>query len=217
VEGKAEVLSKPSMIATQGLPAELVTSESVPTLVLDTSNSAINAQGLVQGSNQNYKVAPAETGVTLRVTPSHVGDSFVTLKVNPEVKGISGLAATQGGTLAPITTVRRADTTVTMGDGETLVIGGLYTNSHITEKAKTPLLSDIPVVGCLFTRTRETKAKTELVILITPRIVRKTAELRVITPPAELERLEQTRQATELVAPCGPPCLPNPFAPKPVR
>jgi type II secretory pathway component GspD/PulD (secretin) len=206
LEGKAEVLSKPSMIATQGVQAQLVTTESVPITRFERADN----------NNQSYVAASYETGVKLDVLPSHIGDSFVTLKVTPEVKGVAGLAATRGGTLAPIITTRRADTTVTMGDGETLVIGGLYTNSHISEKAKTPVLSDIPVVGTLFTRTRDTKAKTELVILITPRIVRKTAELRVITPPAELQRLEQKREDVCAPPPCGPFPIPNPLAPRPL-
>jgi general secretion pathway protein D len=213
IEGKAEVLSKPSMIATQNVNAQLVTTEEVPITRFERADN----------NNQSYVSGVYQTGVKLDVLPSHIGDSFVTLKVTPEVKGVAGLAATRGGTLAPIITTRKADTTVTMGDGETLVIGGLYTNSHISEKARTPVLSDIPLVGCLFTRTRDTKAKTELVILITPRIVRKTAELRVITPPAELERLEQRRDdvcAPPPFEPCGPARgpfgIPNPLAPRPL-
>jgi type II secretory pathway component GspD/PulD (secretin) len=206
IEGKAEVLSKPSMIATQNIEAQLVTTEQVPITRFERADN----------NNQSYVAANVETGVSLKVLPSHIGDSFVTMKVMPEVRGVAGLAATRGGTLAPITTTRKADTTVTMGDGETLVIGGLYTNSHISEKAKTPILSDIPVLGTLFTRNRDTKAKTELVILITPRIVRKTAELRVITPPSELERLEQQREDVCPPRPCGPLGIPNPLAPKPL-
>jgi hypothetical protein len=129
----------------------------------------------------------------------------VRLQIAAQVKGVAGLAAIRGGTLQPIETMRQASTIVTMGDGETLVIGGLYTNSCVTEKAKTPLLSEIPLLGHLFTRTRETQAKTELVFLLTPRIVRKTGDLRIITPPAELERLEAEPED-------GKPC-PRPFVP----
>jgi type II secretory pathway component GspD/PulD (secretin) len=162
-------------------------------------------------NNVSYNTFDVKTGVTLKVTADHVGESFVTLKVEPLVDGVAGLAASRGGTLQPITTKRSARTTVTMGDGECLVIGGLYSNAHITEKAKTPLISEIPLLGQLFTRTRETKAKTELVFLLTPRIVRKTADLRVITPPAELERLESEESGVDV--PAGPH-LPGAYRPE---
>ena len=72
-----------------------------------------------------------------------------------------------------------------MADGETLVIGGLYTHSTVESKAKTPLLSDIPLLGCLFTRSQEAKAKTELVFMLKPTIVRKgAAGLKIVTPPS---------------------------------
>ena len=133
--------------------------------------------------------------MTLLLTPVHIGESFVTLKVNPTVNGLAGLAVSQaGGTFAPIQTTRSASTTVTLGDGETLVIGGLYTNTQSMERARTPFLSDVPILGELFTRTAETKAKTELIFILTPHIVRKTKDLKIITPPAELERLEKAEE-----------------------
>ena len=82
------------------------------------------------------------------------------------------------------------------------MIGGLFTNQSVKEKAKTPLFSDLPLVGELFTRTRETKQKTELVFILTPHIVRKTGDLKIITPPGELQRLEKTEERD-----CEPPLI----------
>jgi type II secretory pathway component GspD/PulD (secretin) len=192
-------------VATQGVESTLTTNEDTAiTIFQSASNTTVN-----------YTTGSIKTGVSLKVLAQHVGESFVTMKINPEVRGISGLSASRGGTLQPIQTLRSANTTVTMGDGETLVIGGLYTNSHLTEKAKTPLLSEIPLLGALFTRTRETKAKTELVILLTPHIVRKTADLKIITPPGELERLESTEP--DGYCPAGPHLPPLTGAPLPWR
>ncbi len=185
LNGKAEVLSKPSIIATQGVEAIVTTTESTPVIAL---NSATR-------TGENFGLAPVKTGVELKVTPQHIGESFVTLKISPKVDGVAGLASARtGGTFAPITTTRRASTTLTLGDGETLVIGGLYTNFSTTEKAKTPFLSELPLLGELFTRTKETKRKTELIFILTPHIVRKTKDLKIITPPAELDRLEKAEK-----------------------
>lgn len=181
-DGKAEVLSRPSLIATQGIQATFKTEENIPLTRMTTANA----------SGPQFTLTNTTAGVTMTVNPKHIGESFVTLEVAPEVRGIQGLSLNQvaASTFTPITTVRNIKTTVTLGDNETLVIGGLYTNSSVNEKASTPLLSDLPLIGDFFSRKRETKQKRELVFIITPHIVRKTHELRIIVPPSELERLE---------------------------
>jgi type II secretory pathway component GspD/PulD (secretin) len=196
VNGKAEVLSKPSIIATQNKEAVVTTQEQTPILTLTRA----------QRNFEEVTSTSVTTGVELKVTPEHIGDRFLRLKIAPKVNGTAGLASIRpGGTFAPITTLRSATTTVTLADGETLVIGGLYTNNHTTEKAKTPLLSDIPLLGNIFTRTKETKQKTELVFLLTPHIVRKTQDLKIVIPPAELERLEEREEkGGEKECRCGP-------------
>ncbi|MDA1194770.1 MAG: hypothetical protein O2894_06260, partial [Planctomycetota bacterium] len=205
INGKAEVLSKPSIIATQGVKAFVSTEETIPIVALNSADR----------NNEQFRVAPVKTGVRLEVTPIHVGDQFVTLTIVPTVNGAAGLAASRpGGTFAPIQTIRSASTQVTLGDAETLVIGGLYTNQSTTEKAKTPFFSDIPLLGDLFTRTKETKQKTELIFILTPHIVRKTTDLNIIVPPKELERLEAAGDKDGDC--CGKPipmpkvCLPKP-------
>lgn len=191
MDGKAEVLSKPSIICTQGKEAKVVTSE-------DRFIAQFQGADLTQ---VRYQAGTLTTGVSLIVTAIHIGENFVTLDIAPEVKGVQGLSATGAATLRPVSTMRSAKTQVTMADGETLVIGGLYTNASIRSKAKTPLISDIPILGELFTRTQEAKAKTELIFMLTPRIVRRTADLKVIAPPAELERLEAKEECWR---PAGP-------------
>ncbi len=196
--GKAEILSNPSIICTQGKKATVITSESFNVNQLKSANR----------NNETYEPAPANTGVDLQVTATHVGSGYVTIDLFPTVRGVAGFASRIGGTLSPITTVRSANTTVTLADRETLVLGGLYTNRTVKEEAKTPLLSDMPIVGTLFTRQRESKQKTELFFILTPKIIRKGSDRRVISPPAELKRLERS-ESLEDAPPCGP-CKPNP-------
>ncbi len=207
LEGKAEVLSKPSIICTQGVPADVTTQEVRQVNIFERADL----------TNTSYKASTLNTGVHLTVTATHIGESFVTLDINPQVQGVEGLSATTGGTLQPVQTTRSAKTTVTLGDGETLVIGGLYTNLNVRDKAKTPLLSEIPLLGQLFTRTNETKVKTELVFMLTPTIVRKTSEFHIITPPSELERLEEKEDGAPAKPPCPCPTPPAESGPPVVR
>jgi type II secretory pathway component GspD/PulD (secretin) len=207
INGKAEVLSKPSIIATQGIVARISTEEQVPIVAL---NSATR-------TSENFAAARIRTGVKLEIMASHIGDQYVTLSIKPEVRGAGALAAGRpGGTFAPVETLRSADTTVTLADNETLVIGGLYTNQTTTEKAKTPVLSEMPFLGNLFTRTKETKQKTELIFILTPHIVRKTSDLKIIVPPKELERLEGAEKGNDCGRKCGEPIkIPQPCIPAP--
>lgn len=191
--GKAEILSEPSIIATQGLAASVETTEQIPIMQLNSADR----------NNERFSQSTIKTGVTMKVTPNHVGNQFVTLKIDPQVLGTQGLASDRvGGTFAPISTSRKVSTTVTLRDKETLVIGGLYTNRRVKAKAKTPIFSDMPLIGELFTRTREEKQKTELVFILTPHIVRKTGDLKIVVPPSELQRLENTPEKGK--KPCRP-------------
>ncbi len=188
INGKAEVLSQPSVIVTQGVPAKITTSEQIPIASLQRADN----------NNTTFQLNNVNAGVRLTVDAKHIGREYVTLKVQPAVDGIQQNAATRtGGTFTPITTKRSAETQVTLRDGETLVIGGLFTNNQVREKAKTPFLSDLPLVGELFTRTRETKSKTELVFILTPHIIGKTGSTRIIKPPSELKRLEQQKRSAD--------------------
>ncbi len=184
-DGNAEVLSKPSIIATEGLPAEVKTAQRTPILQIKSATSSITGDGLLIDTSY------VETKIGLRVTASHIGDAYVTMLVEPTVSGVTGFSAGQGGTSAPIVSDRSAVTTVTMADGDTLVIGGLFTNSTVSDKAKVPFLGDVPGLGKLFTRVKDLKVKTELVFFITPHILRKNSDQKVITPPGEAERLRE--------------------------
>jgi type II secretory pathway component GspD/PulD (secretin) len=198
LEGKAEIISRPNIIATQGIPAEVVTSEQRQIFQFQSADF----------NQTRYGSSTLDTGVRLSVKPIHIGQSFVTLEVEPEVRGLQETSVLTAQTFQPTTTQRRAKTTVTMADGATLVIGGLYTSAKVNEDAKTPLLSDIPILGCLFTRTRETKVKTEIIIMLTPKILRKTSDFNVVTPKEEIERLT-AEEPEDQIAPC-PLCEPLP-------
>jgi type II secretory pathway component GspD/PulD (secretin) len=108
-----------------------------------------------------------KSGISLKVTPSISADGMVTVQLVPEVSDATGTG--QAG--LPINTVRRANTTVRVRDGETIIIGGMTFESSRNRVQKVPLLSDIPLIGQLFTSQQLEKRNSEVVIMITPRIV----------------------------------------------
>jgi|GEM_PF-2898792 len=184
LDGTAEILSRPSIVATEGIQAEVRTLQKTPIIQIR------NAQSNPSGETLLLETSYIDTKIGLDVKPLFIGDGFVKLEISPTVSTVTGFSVGNGGTSAPIISDRSAKTTITMADGDTFVIGGLYTDSTLKDTAKVPFLGDIPGLGALFTRTRDQKVKTELIFEITPHILRKRTDFKIITPPAEKERLE---------------------------
>jgi type IV pilus assembly protein PilQ len=195
LNGTAEVLSRPSIVATEGVPAEVKTLQKTP--IIQIRNATSNPSGETLLLETSY----VETKIGLDVTAIFIGDGYVKMQVAPTVSTVTGFSVGNGGTSAPIISDRSAKTTVTLADGDTLVIGGLYTDSTLKDTAKVPFLGDIPGLGCLFTRTRDQKVKTELIFEITPHILRKRTDFKVISPPGEKERLEGAGGSDRTAAP----------------
>jgi general secretion pathway protein D len=105
--------------------------------------------------------------VTLQIAPRVSTDGFVTSQIYGVVSSVTGVS--QG---YPTISQREAETSASVRDGETFVIGGLTQDNVLTTKSKIPLLGDIPLAGQLFRVERSTRSKTELYIVITPHIVR---------------------------------------------
>jgi len=113
-----------------------------------------------------------DVGIKLYVTPSINSDDFITMKIRPEISSVSSFY--EYGTPVrkiPIVATSEAETTVTIKDGVTLIIGGLRRDNKADNVSKIPLIGDIPLIGHLFRRTSHDLQKTELVILLTPHII----------------------------------------------
>jgi len=108
-----------------------------------------------------------EVGIILRVLPSVNKDGHITVRIEPEVSSVMELV----GGYVPRTKVRKILTTVTVPDGQRIVVGGLLHSSIITTMNKVPLLSSIPFIGKLFQHKEEIVNNTDLIIEITPRVV----------------------------------------------
>ncbi|MHC4953309.1 MAG: type II secretion system protein GspD [Planctomycetota bacterium] len=187
--GSANILSEPSIVAAQGQLATLVTGTQTPI-----------SQITVTGGSERISTEFKETGIKLNFRPLHIGREYVRLRARVEVSSVTGFLTTIGQNVSvqnPIVADRNAETVVTVRDGMTLVIGGLYAISEIDDRSGVPILGDIPVIKYLFSRTRKTKVKSELDFFITPFIVKHRLDSGVFVPPGEKGRLARIKARAE--------------------
>ena len=192
--GDANVLATPHIIATDNVPAMINVGQNIP---LQTNAPGLNLPGIggagtavgaagVGFSGFNFNAPRQDIGTQIKVTP-HINDSNqVRLEIEEE---ISEQGATNG-TLGAVSIIKRnANTTVVVGDQETVVIGGLMREAVNKKKTKIPVLGDLPLLGFLFRSTTTAKTKTNLLLILTPHIIRSQQDLRSI-----FERKMQERQ-----------------------
>jgi general secretion pathway protein D len=173
--GKAQLLSRPSIIARDRQPAQIVVGQSVP---LVTSVSYV---GLANSPVNN--VTYTDVGIILKVTPFITADGMVQMIVSPQSSSIDPTQTVQvsSGVNAPVIDISSADTVVLTPDRQTVVIGGLIRSDHSSSESKVPLLGDIPLLGALFRHRTSSDAKTELLIFLTPHILRAPAQMAAMT------------------------------------
>jgi type II secretion system protein D len=182
-QGRLQVLSNPSIMAANNSPARIQVGE---TIQVPTSTS-ITSAGSVYSTVENEEI-----GVILSVTPSINPDGFVRMTINPEISNLSNRTTQISEDFSsPIITRRTADTTVTVHDGQTIVLGGLISDRFERRMRKVPVLGDIPLVGKLFQAETEETAKTELLIVLTPHVIASPAEFARVgeITTAEIDRL----------------------------
>jgi type II secretion system protein D len=183
-QGRLEVLSRPQILAVDNQQSQINIGERVPFI----SSSRITETGSVLNTIQYEQV-----GVILKVTPRINPDGLVRLEVHPEISEVAEATVkiTEGLNAIRITS-RTADTTVTVQDGHTVVIGGLITTRDSARDNKVPLLGDIPLLGALFKSTTRVKKRTELMIILTPHVLRNARQADWLTE-RNLNRVEAMR------------------------
>jgi pilus assembly protein CpaC len=156
--GHFQSLAEPNLIAYNGREASFLAGGEFPVPI-------VNSLGQV---NVQYK----EFGVRLNFTPTIAGD-LIRLKVRPEVSSLDfNNGVTLEGFRIPALQTRRAETEVELRDGQSFAVAGLIDNTSQTDRAAIPILSQIPIIGTLFKSKAERQGRTELLVLITPRLVR---------------------------------------------
>ncbi|HWP40339.1 MAG TPA: type II and III secretion system protein family protein, partial [Tepidisphaeraceae bacterium] len=156
------VLAEPNLITISGQEASFLAGGEFPIPV---------TQGGGQGGVA-ITVEYREFGVKLKFVPVVLGDGRIKLKVAPEVSDLDFTTAVRlNGFVIPGVTTRKVETSIEMAEGQTFAIAGLLNNNITASKDVTPLLGDLPVVGALFRSVRYQRKETELVVLVTPRLV----------------------------------------------
>lgn len=178
-EGKARVLSEPSLLVLDGNAGSMLVGGEYPIPVLQSSST---------GNAITVQFKPY--GIQLAVWPTIVGDDTVQLRVTPTVSNLDfSNGVNLNGFVIPGLDDRTATTTLQMKDGQTLVIGGLYDNEDTKNINKIPLISQIPVLGEFFKSTSTSKIERELLVLLSAEIVTPDS-LGATPPPADsLENL----------------------------
>ncbi len=176
--GAVNVLSTPNILTSDNKEAEIFVGENVPFV----SSTTLSSTGLSQQS-----VERKDTGITLKITPQITEGEYIKLDIYQE---ISAVKDSKGQAADLVTTKRSAKTSVVVKDTDSVVIGGLIQTRDEENIDKIPFLGDIPLLGYLFkTKTTERK-KTNLIILLTPRIIRNAADM------AEVSRHQKTQFET---------------------
>ncbi len=168
--GFAYTLAEPSLMAMSGQTAHFLAGGEFPVPIRGGS------------SNDNaVTIEYKEFGVRLSLTPTVIDSQQIALKVAPEVSDLDFNAGIQsGGVTVPALRVRRTDTTISLGDGESFVISGLISQNTLANFDKVPFLGDIPILGAFFQSKSTDRNDRELLMVVTPHLVNpiaKNAEL----------------------------------------
>jgi pilus assembly protein CpaC len=168
-EGQAVTLAEPNLTALSGETASFLAGGEFPIPL---------AQGLGSVSIE-YK----QFGVSLAFTPVVLANGRISMRVRPEVSELSDNGAIElNGFTVPALTTRRAETTVELGSGQSIMIAGLLQNSHNSTVDRAPGLGDVPILGALFRSNRWRRAETELVIVVTPYLVQPVSANQIALP-----------------------------------
>jgi len=171
-EGFLSILAEPNLTALSGETASFLAGGEFPIPVPQT--------GLASNS---ITIEFKQFGVGLSFTPTVLTENKINLKVAPEVSQLSAAGSvTVQGISIPALTTRRANTTIELGSGQSFAIAGLLQSNITQEVNKYPFLGDIPILGTLFRSDTFQREETELVIIVTPYIVRPVDPDQLISP-----------------------------------
>ncbi len=176
-ESLARLLAEPRLVTLSGQEASFLAGGEFPYQTVSDSDISINFK---------------EFGVGLKFTPIIGSDGMVTLRVSPSVSEITELVETSTGP-QPVLSTRKINTTVRLRDGQTLVLAGLLQDDLREIVSKVPMLGDIPILGTLFRSSSYQQRKTDLLVAVTPHIVKPVREGDIsfpgefLKPPSRLE------------------------------
>jgi type II secretory pathway component GspD/PulD (secretin) len=152
-KGEAQILARPSISSLNNVPASLLVGQQYPVVYFDARTGTQQVQFV-------------NVGVNLNVTPTIGSDGMITTDLETDYSQVTGTIAN-----FPIITTRKAQSTLRVHDGETIVIAGLFSDMDTRALTKLPFLGDIPLIGEIFRNRERSHTKDEVVFLITPHLV----------------------------------------------
>lgn len=189
-KNKVNILSSPHVLASDNKEAKIDVADEIPIISSETTVTS-GSEPLITTDIQ-YR----DTGVMLSVTP-HINDrGLVTMDIYQEVSQLAENVEVAGVSY-PSFYKRTVTTTLTVGHGQTIVLGGLIRENKSGGRSGVPVLMDVPILGHLFGSTNRTFSKTELIILLTPRVIANLDDVAMVTEAFE-------RKVTEAMRAIGP-------------
>jgi general secretion pathway protein D len=221
-DSDVNVLSTPNILTSDNQKAEIMVGENVP-FVTGQSQSQATGGGAILTT-----VDRRDVGISLKLTPQITSDDNVRLELYQEISNVTETAGLNPNVVGPSTSKRSASTTVVVKDRETMVIGGLIRDNVVNAERKVPLLGDIPLLGWLFKYRTTRVEKVNLMIFITPYIIKNEQDALAITkkkgdalegfreqnrmPKKEMGDLIESRKPDAPAAVAEPPVVTAPAA-----
>ena len=173
-DNKINVISTPSLMVLNNQEALIQVGDQVPIRTSESTNTSGGSDPI-----QTSAIQMRETGVVLNVKPRVNANGLVTLAIKQSVD--RAIPTVQSNIDSPTIQQRKIESTVVVQSGETIILGGLMAENDVIDFSGIPVLHKIPVLGSLFGSTTKTKEKTELIVLITPRVIENRWDSRAIT------------------------------------
>lgn len=174
-DGDVNVLSTPNILTTDNQKAEIMVGENIPFVTGQTQSTATGSGSILTTVDRR------DVGISLKLTPQITSDDNVRLDIYQEISAVTETAGLNPNVVGPSTSKRSASTTVVVKDRETVVIGGLIRDNLTSSTSKVPLLGDIPLLGWFFKYKTTKIEKTNLMIFITPFIIKNEMDASEIT------------------------------------
>ena len=191
------ILSSPHLLTLDNKEAEIIVGENVP-FITSQSRDTTNLANLIN------TIERKDVGITLRLTP-HIHESeFVNLEIYQESSALKGTSLLNASSVGPTTTKRSAKTSVLVKNGDTVVLGGMMQETFTTSESQVPLLGDIPLLGWLFKFKSVSRNKTNLLIFLTPHIIKDPRDIAKLTTDQQKKMdsfVEQNKGEIEGVLP----------------
>ena len=178
VRAVINALADKSLVNVISSPSLMVLDNHTATIAVGTQQPVRTSETFINGTaNVTSAIQYKDTGVNLAVTPSVNAGNMVTMQIN---QSVTDVGSQDGATGQRSFLQRQINSKVAVRSGETLVLGGLIRNNVSTDKTGIPYLQDLPIFGNLFGATIKSTARTELLVVITPRVVRNDVDMKAI-------------------------------------